>query len=156
MHIVSKPLAGFQTPYASAVYILSGRWQVGVLDVLRRGKATTYDELKDRLSAAAEPMSASISDGVLSAILKELEIEGCVLRTRRLSDLKVVFCATEKSRRLMEIVDELSLWSEEFAKEAEESQSVGQSSSISSAKSNDLSGLADSRGLEDLVKGTRL
>lgn len=107
MHIVSKPSNGFRTPYAFAIYFLSGKWQIRILDELMRRDALTLDELKEKL--------CPITDTALTIVLQELLDEKCIIRTRRFSDAQTVYLLTEKSRELMSVVADLERWSREFA-----------------------------------------
>ena len=93
---------------AWALTLIGGKWKMQILCSLANKGPTRYNQLKKSLDG--------VSNTVLAAALRELEGDGLVKRTEYLEvPVRVEYEATERSKRLIPILDELGDWSMETA-----------------------------------------
>lgn len=95
-------------PLSRAMGLIGGKWKMQILCSLASKGPTRYNQLKKSLDG--------VSNTVLASALKELEGDGLVKRTEFLEvPVRVEYEATERSKRLIPILDELGDWSMETA-----------------------------------------
>jgi DNA-binding HxlR family transcriptional regulator len=93
--------------YREASEIIGKRWVPQILRGLLSG-VTRYTDLKAGV--------APISDALLSDRLKELEIQGIVVREVTPSTpVRISYGLTDKGRDLAGVIDELAAWAERWA-----------------------------------------
>jgi DNA-binding HxlR family transcriptional regulator len=101
--------------YREASEIIGKRWVPQILRGLLSG-VTRYTDLKAGV--------APISDALLSDRLKELEIQGIVVREVTPSTpVRISYGLTDKGRDLAGVIDELAAWAERWAGQPVGSQS---------------------------------
>lgn len=95
-----------QCPLNRAMQLIGGKWKVQILCSLSYNGSTRYNTLKKNLD--------KVSNNILSKALKELEQDGLITRTEYLEvPIRVEYDLTEKSRKLVPILESLSDWGEE-------------------------------------------
>ncbi|NCB63851.1 MAG: transcriptional regulator [Clostridia bacterium] len=93
-------------PLNHALRLIGGKWKMQILCSLVSRGPTRYNQLKKSLDG--------VSNTVLAAALRELEADALVSRKEYLEvPVRVEYEATERSRRLIPILDELGDWSVE-------------------------------------------
>jgi DNA-binding HxlR family transcriptional regulator len=99
-------MAGLCPRYHHAVELIGRRWAGAIIDILMKGPAR-YNELRSEIP--------DISDKMLAERLKELEIEGVVVRTV-IPDppVGVEYKLTEKGRALESAVNAIGKWAEKW------------------------------------------
>lgn len=108
-----EELAPFCPRYRRAIEIIGRRWTGAILRVLLSGE-TRFARI-----AADVP---GLSDRLLSERLKELEIEGLVVRTVTPSTpVRVEYHLTPKGRSLFGVVVAVAEWAEEWLPEEQPS-----------------------------------
>jgi len=87
---------------AYALSIISGRWKLCIIGKLSIGPAR-YSELRDALK--------TVSDRVLASQLKQMEIDGLIIRKIFAEiPVRVEYQLTEKANALNQILRDLSGW----------------------------------------------
>lgn len=112
-----EPLAmpGFCPAYHHAIELIGRRWSGVIIRAMIHG-ATRFSDIH-----AAIP---GISDRLISERLKELEVEGVVVRTVVPSTpVRVDYALTEKGRALGDVVAEVATWAETWCAPSKSDQS---------------------------------
>lgn len=91
-------------PLNKAMGLIGGKWKLQILCALASKGPTRYNQLKKSLDR--------VSNTVLAAALKELEADALVSRREYLEvPVRVEYEVTERSKRLIPILDALGNWS---------------------------------------------
>ena len=99
-------MAGLCPRYHHAVELIGRRWAGAIVDILLRGPAR-YNELRAEIP--------DISDKMLAERLKELEVEGVLVRTViPHPPVGVEYRLTEKGRALESAVSAIGKWAEKW------------------------------------------
>ena len=97
----------FCAPFSRAVELIGKRWTGSVLYAVLSGR-TRFNEIRRSVPG--------LSDRLLSERLKELEVEGMVVRTVVPSTpVQVTYEATDKGRDLLPIIEALESWAHRWA-----------------------------------------
>ncbi len=98
--------ATFCPHYHHAVELIGRRWTGAILRVIFDGTHRFSD------IAAAVP---GLSDRLLSERLKELELEGIVIRTVYPdTPVRIEYCLTDKGRDLGQVMDDIGQWAHKW------------------------------------------
>lgn len=90
-------------PLNHAMALIGGKWKMQILCSLSHRGPTRYNALKRSLDG--------VSNTVLASALRELERDGLVRREEYLEvPVRVEYSATERTRALMPILDQLERW----------------------------------------------
>jgi DNA-binding HxlR family transcriptional regulator len=111
-----KDMGAFCPDYHKAVELIGRRWTGAILRAMLVGVS--------RFSDFTEAIPG-LSDRMLSERLKELEIEGVVVRSViPETPVRIVYHLTEKGRALSSVIEELSGWADEWLAQPAKEPSV--------------------------------
>lgn len=91
------------TPFGYTLSLISGKWKMVILYLLAENEIIRYNELRRMIGV--------ITFKMLSAQLKELEIDGLIIRTEYPQiPPKVEYCLSEKGKTLLPILEAMCDW----------------------------------------------
>lgn len=105
----SRNLAPQCPTYNRAAEIIGSRWAGAVVRAMLAG-ATRFSEIRDYING--------ITDRVLSKRLKDLEVEGILVReVFNDTPVRIEYHLTDKGRALAHVVDAMTEWADEWLAE---------------------------------------
>ncbi len=93
-----------ECPLNRALCLIGGKWKMQIICSLHNNGPTRYNQIKRSLDG--------VSNTVLAAALRELEVDGLVERREYLEvPVRVEYQVTPRCRQLIPILDALGNWS---------------------------------------------
>ena len=104
---IAKLTKDIMSPLECGMDLIKGKWQMRIITLLHRQPLMRFSEIRRELG--------TISDGVLSAALRQMRTDGIVeQRTSEADERTVLYRLTKKGEAIIPIFDAITAWTDTY------------------------------------------